>query len=236
MIIRLHQYARAIFLIPLVLSGACSTQLAGDKIARTYSGAVAHNLSGNWERDYSRGDDVNQVVNRALRSIQRYATDPTLPNGTYGRGEPSLSPRDREHIIAIARLAENITSVDVLTIAQDEHEISVERKGDFALFCEFYEGEAKGPETQYGAEVCGWDGDQFVSRLILPDGVRVTHRFTIAGDGKRLRVTTTVSSQQANVPISLNRFYKLFDKPESEFNCIETLSMKRVCSTSEITQ
>lgn len=225
----------AIFLA-LSLLTACSTQqVAGDKIVSAYDGAAAVDLSGNWERDYSRGQDVNQVAERVFRQLQRYAPDPATSNSPYGSNEPSLSSRDMSHIIAIARIADNITRVDVLTIAQNKHDITVQRKGDFSIFCEFYDGVAKGPETEYGAELCGWDSDQFVSRLILPDGARVTHRFTMADDATQLLVATTVSSRQANVPITLHRFYKKFDRPESDFNCVETLSMKRVCSTSEIT-
>ena len=227
---------RSLATLLLVLAAGCGANpTADDHVVATYSGAPPVDLSGHWERDYSRGDDVNRVVERAFRQLQRYAPDPALGNNPYGPNEPGLSQRDMSHIIAIARLADNITRVDVLAIEQDEREISVERKDDFALYCRFQDGTAIGPSTDYGAELCGWDGDQFVSRLVLPDGLRVTHRFTIAADSTRLRVSTTVSSRQANVPITLQRFYKKFDKPESDFNCVETLSMKRVCSTSEIT-
>jgi hypothetical protein len=224
-----------VFLFTIGSLVACTAQTTGDKIVAGYDGVIPVNLGGNWERDYSRGQTVNQVVDRVFRQLQRYRSDPAMSNNPYGANEPSLSQRDMSHIIAIARLADNITSVDVLTISQSDNELSVERKGDFSLFCEFYDGVATGPETEYGSEVCGWDGDQFVSRLILPDGVRITHRFTVADDAEQLLVSTTVSSRQANVPITLNRFYKKFDKPESDFNCVDTLSMKRVCSTSEVT-
>lgn len=223
-------------LVALALAAGCgSNPRADDELVATYSGTPATDLSGYWERDYSRGDDVNRVVDRVFRQLQRYAPDPAFGNNPYGLNEPSLSQRDMAHIIAIARLADIITQVDVLAIEQDPEEITIERKDDFSLHCAFQNGNAAGPSTEYGAELCGWDGSQFVSRLVLPDGLRVSHRFTIADDRSRLRVSTTVSSRQANVPITLHRFYKKFDKPESDFNCIETLSMKRVCSTREIT-
>lgn len=223
-------------MLALALAAGCGSRpTANDEIVATYSGAPAADLSGHWERDYSRGDDVNRVVDRVLRQLQRYAPDPALGNNPYGPNEPSLSQRDMAHIIAIARLADNITRVDTLAIEQDAEEITVERKDDFSLYCAFHDGDAAGPSTDYGVELCGWDGTQFVSRLVLPDGLRVTHRFTIADDRTRLRVSTTVSSRQANAPVTLHRFYKKFDKPESDFNCIETLSMKRVCSTGELT-
>jgi hypothetical protein len=73
-----------------------------------------------------------------------------------------------------------------------------------------------------------------VSYLVLPDGLQVTHRFTVSADRQQLRVVTTVSSNTARVPVTLSRFYRKFERLPPDFNCIETLSMKRVCSTGEI--
>jgi hypothetical protein len=73
-----------------------------------------------------------------------------------------------------------------------------------------------------------------VSHLILPDGLQVTHRFTVSADREQLRVVTTVSSSAARMPVTLRRYYKKFERLPPDFNCIETLTMKRVCSTGEI--
>jgi len=213
---------------------ACSQQVAGDKLVRNYAGDAPVNLSGSWERDYSRGDIVSVEVNRVLRQLQRAAIDPRLSNDRIGVAHTSDTRRKMSRVLALAQLADLITQVDSLTIAQSEHQISVQRKGDFAISCEFYNGVAQGPATEYGNEICGWDGHQFVSRLILPDGLRVSHRFTISTDGKSLLVSTTVSSSATTTPFTLDRYYNQFERPASEFNCIETLSMKRVCSTGEI--
>ncbi len=218
------------------LSAACSQQLAGDKAVLGYEGVAAVDLSGSWERDYSRGDIVSVEVDRVLRQIRRTTTDPGMANNRLGNNSASDSRRKISTILALAQLADTITRVDTLTISQSEHEISVERKGDFAISCEFYDGVAQGPATDYGNEVCGWDGHQFVSRLVLPDGLRVTHRFTMSADGNSLHVATTVSSSTTNTPFTLDRYYNQFERPASDFNCIETLSMKRVCSTGEIRQ
>lgn len=213
---------------------ACSQQVAGDKLVRSYAGNAPVNLSGSWERDYSRGDIVSVEVNRVLRQIQRAAIDPRLSNDRIGAANMSDTRRKLSRVLALAQLADLITQVDTLTIAQSEHQISVERKGDFAISCEFYNGVAQGPATEYGNEICGWDGHQFVSRLVLPDGLRVSHRFTMSTDGKSLHVATSVSSGGTSKPFTLDRYYNQFERPASEFNCIETLSMKRVCSTGEI--
>jgi hypothetical protein len=194
-------------------------------------GELPADLSGSWERDYSRGDDVNQVLRDIYYYLSRTSADRAY---TTRPGPVQPSSRDMASIRALARLAELITRPQVLTISQNDQEITVDRKDDFSLLCAFYDGVAKGTESGYGTEICGWDGDQLVSHLILPDGLQVTHRFTVSEDRQQLRVITTVSSNTARVPFTLRRFYKKFERLPPDFNCIETLSMKRVCSTGEI--
>ena len=221
---------RCVLVLSLLLT-ACSPNPARDDAIRGYKGAVAADLSGSWERDYSRSDDVNNALRRLFRRLSRAAQDQR--NSRMGDAGLITSSQDVSSILALARLADLITRPNVLTISQSEHEISVEREGDFAMFCEFYNGVAQGTETNYGTEVCGWDGQQFVSDLILPDGLLVSHRFTIAPDGENMHVATTVSSSATRVPFTLTRFYTRFEPPTSKYNCIETLSRKRVCSTRE---
>jgi len=188
-------------------------------------------FSGSWERNYVLDDEVNAVLREAFNRLSRTSPDQRNPAGP---GIAMASSRDVSSLVALARLAELITRPDVLTISQTEHEISIERKDDYAMLCAFYAGVAKGIENGYGTEICGWDGAQLVSNLVLPDGLQVTHRFTVSADREQLRVVTTVSSSTSRIPFTLRRFYTKFDRPRSSFNCIETLSMKRVCSTGEI--
>lgn len=233
----MNSLREACLLVLCALLASCSHQVAGDNAVRGYVGTAPLDMSGFWERDYSRGDDVNAEVGRVLSQMQRATADPRMTNDVrLGSNSASISRRRLSTVLALAQLADAITRVDTLTISQSEHEISIERKGDFAIFCEFYDGIAAGPATDYGNEICGWDEQQFVSRLILPDRLRVTHRFTMAADGKNLHVATTVSSGPTSTSFTLDRYYKQFERPSSDFNCIETLSMKRVCSTGEIKQ
>ena len=170
-----------------------------------------------------------------LRDIYYYLSRTSADRAYTTRpGSVQPSARDMASITALARLAEQITRPQVLTISQNEQEVTVDRKDDFSLLCAFYDGVAKGTESDYGTEICGWDGEQLVSHLILPDGLQVTHRFTVSEDQQKLRVVTTVSSNTARMPFTLSRFYKKFERLPPDFNCIETLSMKRVCSTGEI--
>lgn len=212
---------------------ACAQQPARDDAGRAYQGVMPVDLSGSWERDYSRGDDVNKALSRLFRQLNRSAQGQQSPNyGRFGNGGPIALYGDVSSILALARLAELVTRPTVLTISQSENEIRVEREGDFAMVCDFYDNVSHGAVTEHGTEVCGWTGEQFVSRLLLPDGVVVSHRFTMAPDLENMHVATTVSSSSTRIPFTLHRFYTRFEPLASEYNCIETLSKKRVCSTS----
>ena len=213
---------------------ACSQQPTIESEALSYEGATPVDLGGSWERDYSRGDDVRLVLRRLYSQMSRAAQQRASNNPYLGGSEGGISAKDASSIQALAQLADEITRPDVLTISQNEYEISVKRKDDFDLLCEFYGGVSKGTGSPYGTEVCGWDQDQLVSYLQLPDGLTVIHRFTISNDSNYLRVVTTVASTTSRTPFTLSRFYRKFEPAESDFNCIETLSMKRVCSTGEI--
>ena len=221
-------------LVLWLLVAACAQQPARDTAVRISQSSMPVNLSGLWGRDYFRGDDVNRALDQWFRRLRRTAPDyrpaglPELDNaGTV------TSSRDVNSILALARLADELTRPRYFTISQTEHEISVERENDFDIFCEFYDGVAQGAKTAYGEEICGWNGDQFISRLILLDGLLVSHRFTVAPDGDELHVATTVSLRNTGMSFTLSRFYNKYAPSGSLFNCIDTLSRNRLCSTDE---
>jgi len=226
-------FLQHLILVLCLLVAACSQQPVVIEEPRHFRGAMPVDFSGSWERDYALDDEVNAVLRAAYNSLARSVPDHRYP-GAPPQGIAAPSSKDTASLLALARLAEEITRPDELSISQNEYEISVARKDDFSLQCAFYDGVAASIENNYGTEICGWDGQQLVSNLILPDGLQVTHRFAISSDGLQMRIVTTVSSSSSRVPFTLRRFYSKFRRPRSEFNCIETLSMKRVCSTGEI--
>ena len=220
---------RLLVMLPVLLVSACATKepvISEDML--TFDGALPADFSGSWERDFTRGDEVNNVLGQAMYMLQRTAGD------RGPSGESYVSRSDQEAIFALARLAEEITRVQVLTISQSENEISIDRKDDYAIFCSFYDGASKSLESVFGVEICGWDGNDLVSHAQLANGLRVTHRLTISPDAEQLRVITTVDSSKSRIPFTLSRFYRKFEAPASDFNCVETLSMKRVCSTGDL--
>ncbi len=223
-------HALALIVIGVLVVGCA--QPTARPASTTVQSSLPADLNGNWERDYFRGDDVNRALDQWFRRLRRASPD-LRPPGLSGLDNAGTvySTRDVNSILALARLADEITRLRYFSIAQSEEEISVVRENDFDIFCEFSNGAAQGTATPYGAEVCGWNGEQFISRLVLPDGLLVSHRFTVAPEGQDLHVATTVSSTNTGMAFTLSRFYTKYDPGTSQFECIETLSRNRVCST-----
>lgn len=222
-------------ILTYLLLAACAKPPVISDDMKKLNGPMPANLSGSWERDYTRGDDVNVALGQALYQLsRRSARTQQSVQQTFGNGTGSIPGRHRAAVYALARLADEITRLQVLTISQNDHEISIARKDDYAIFCAFYDGVAKSTESGFGTEVCGWDGDRLVSNGTLPGGLEVTHRFTVSEDRKRLRVITTVNSGTSPIPFTLSRFYTRFEALPSDFNCVETLSMRRVCTTGDL--
>ena len=214
-----------------LLVAGCAQQAVVDQDMMQIEGGMPADFGGNWERDYSRGDDVDAVLRQVYRQLARTNQD-QRPAGIPAVATPN--PRDMSAVLPLARLAELITRPDVLYITQDEYRIRVDRKDDYSLECSFFDGVARATDSGYGVEICGWDGNELVSNLVLPDGLQVTYRFAISEDAKALRMVTTLDSPTSRLPFTLRRFYRKFEYPPGALNCIETLSMKRVCSTAEI--
>ena len=190
-----------------------------------FEGDMPADFSGYWTRDYARSDDIDRVLLNAYYELGRRSS-------RRGAAGPMVSERDMSLLMPLAQLVELITRPDTLTISQTEHEVLVERKDDFSLLCAFFEGVAKPIDNAFGKETCGWDGNRLISVTEFPDGLLVVHRFETSEDRKQLRITTTASSDTAPLPFTLRHHYWRIEKMPGKYECIETLSMKRVCSTA----
>ena len=222
-----------LFFVAGLLAACAASGPALDTTSPSFVGEMPADFSGSWERDYSRGEDAQGALNAIFRLRQRQVQQQSQLPGNP-RSSPGMSQRESNTLVALARLVEEITRPDVLTISQDDYEIRVARKDDFDLSCSFFDGVAQGTDSVYGTEVCSWDGDSLVSYLVLPGGLTISSRFTMSPDRNYLRVITTAKSSTTRTPFTLHRYYIRFEAPPNAFNCIETLSMKRVCSTGEI--
>lgn len=229
-------YRIPVLLAACALLTACSNPgPVLDTTNPSFVGDMPVDFSGSWERDYSRGEDVQGALSALFQARQRQAQQQQQYPGSPRMGsQAGLSSREANALLALARLVQDITKPDVLTISQDDYEVRVAREDDFSMSCSFYEGVAQGTDSSYGTEVCSWDGDSLISHLVLPESLLITSRFTMSSDGNYLRVITTASSGSTRTPFTLHRYYMRFEAPPNAFNCIETLSMKRVCSTGEI--
>ena len=211
----------------LVLAGCAHEEPILIEDTKYFEGEMPADFSGFWARDYARSQNINTVLQNAAYEIGR-------KNNRGDMAGPMASERDMSRFMPLARLVELITRTDELTISQSEHEILVERRDDFSLMCAFFDGVAKPTDSAFGKETCGWDGDRLISLHELPDGLRVIHQFQISEDRQQLRVTTTAASNTAPMPFTISHYYWRIQKPPGKFQCIETLSMKRVCSTGEL--
>ena len=222
------------FLILCLLLAACSEQpVISDSMTSVEAGPLPADFNGSWQRNYARDDQLDAALAAAYDRLARAIPDQRVVRpGVAVQVGPSS--KDWDALVALARLAELITRPDVLTIDRVDFEVRVDRKDDYSMLCSFYAGQAKSLQSPYGTETCGWDGATLVSHLALPGGLKVTHRFTVSADGQQLRVVTTLDSSTSRVPFTLRRFYTRFERPAPAMNCIETLSMKRVCSTGEL--
>jgi hypothetical protein len=211
----------------LGLSGCAHEEPILIEDTKYYEGDMPVDFSGQWARDYSRGDNFNKVLQQAYHELARR-------NRHSGAAVPMASDRDVSNFMPLARLVELITRTDELGISQTDYEILIERRDDFSLLCAFFDGVAKPTESAFGVETCGWDGDQLISVNQFSDGLRVVHRFDASEDQQELRVITTASSDTSPIPFSMTYYYRRFEKIRGQYECIETLSMKRVCSTGGV--
>lgn len=228
---RNHYQVAALWLTGCLALSACGTTDPPPPRGQT---AAAVDFSGAWEVDYSQSDNVRDRYELMIRELQREA-ERRARGGNHG-GAISVGGsgvNSGASIYGLARMAELITEIQLLDIAQDIHRISVKREGSFALRCEFHPGQLHAVETPLGREVCGWDGHQLVFQIYLPEGLSIFHRLTLGPHGQRLNIATTVRSDQVAYPFSLNRVFNRYDPANTGIRCKQTLTRGRVCTTED---
>ena len=206
---------------------ACATEEA-TRISEEVSYEVV-DMSGNWEKDYQLSDDFDTEFNLFIFDIQRRLN----PQSDNLNRSPSLSvgqaSGSRETIIGLARFTEEITRMPLLQIEQDRSRMRIDREDDFSLLCEFFNEQTAITQTPFGSEECGWNGEQLLFQLILDDGLRIFYQITLSPNGQQLNITTTVSSASVSTPMTISNYYRRYDIPENEFDCILTLTRNNVC-------
>ncbi len=190
-------------------------------------------LSGHWELNYGRSDQVNDRLQSLAREYRReQERQQRRTELDRRRGGPvfgSTPGRSFNSVLATARLADMITRSQTIEIAQQNPLVTVHREDDFSLVCDFTEAGEELVEDSLGTESCHWVGDDLVYATRLPDGLHINYRFTLAPDTEQLRIATTVNAAGV-APFTLNKFYYRYKPLPQNFSCKFTLSRGQVCS------
>ena len=235
-----HPKLQLALIILIALARPLAAQDSDDLPVLDLNKPLRLDFSGSWEKDFGRSDKWEDELNRMMRIRQEQAALQQSGGGARSSG-PAVSVgsinanRNRgggANIVDLARLAEYLTRQNTLVIRQDRNQVSIERRGEAALTCMLEDGPMETFASAHGAEICGWDGQQLVFQIILPDDLVIRHRFSVAADTTQLRMVTSVSSK-GSAPFNLIQAFNRYDAPAEEFNCVLTLSRGRVCSQGD---
>lgn len=207
-----------------LLLGAC----ADKPRVKPALAAAPVDMSGDWELDYGRSDNLQANFNSMLRTARERAA---RTSGDNNRGAAINANSSQEAIISLARMAELITESQLLEVEQDRVSIRVEREGNFSLSCDYGPNAVQEIDYGIGNESCFWDGEQLVFQIRLPDGLDIVHRLSVSTTGQTLAIVTTLYSSSAPGPFSLRRIYTRYVPGASGYRCVETLTRGRVCTT-----
>ena len=206
---------------------AVSTALA----ALLLTACSSEPVSGYWEMDYGRSDDVDRRLNSLYREWRRLMERRARGDQRAAVMASQIDNASFRDVVDVARFADMITDSQVLEIEQDGGSIEIKRENSFTLTCVYGDGRPDLVMDELGSEVCGWDAHQLVFRILLPDGLDIRHRLSLSADGERLHIATRVDSRSA-APFTINRFYFRFDPLPENYECEYTLSRGNVCQTA----
>lgn len=227
------RYRSPTLLICFLLAACASTPEQKTAASATPISTAAVDFSGAWEVDYGKSETVRDQYDQAIRELKREAErrQRNMQQGPGTLSTGNVGTASSQGLYTQARMAELITDVQLLEITQDEFHIDIEREGSFALYCEFHEGNVYRDENAFGRESCGWSGHQLVFAISLPDNLSIFHRMTLAPDGERLNIATTVRTSGSTYPFTIDRVYRRYDPTRTGIRCRQTLTKGRVCTT-----
>lgn len=211
----------------LILVAACNTDPVQQEITRVASPV---DMTGNWELDYAKSDNLQDQMNAVARQIRLEAArrEQLAKEGRGFAGAPLPGRRD---LITLARLAEIITEPTLLEVIQAEGRIRVKRDNSFALVCETDGSEVLVTTDLLGEQRCGWDSSQLFFMLNLQEGLEVTHRLSQSGEGDMLLLVTSVDTPNTRFPLIVRQFYKRYDPENLGFQCERSLTKGKICTT-----
>lgn len=185
-------------------------------------------FSGAWEKDYRRSDEWEKQVNLKISEIRRQA-ERRAGDSSSRASTVSVQNRSGTSIIDLAYFAELLSRHNDMQISQTKDEIRIHRDGDADLVCSLSDAPVISSLNKFGSEVCGWDKDQIIFKINLPDEIAIYHRFAISDDGQSLNLLTRVSSQNS-LYFDLVQYFNYYDAPNDRYSCRQTLTRGKVCS------
>lgn len=192
-------------------------------------------FSGSWQKDYRRSDEWEKQVDLKISEIRRQAERQSDRQGGVSGSVGGVSVggqgRSGTTIIDLARFVESISRYNDLYIFQTDSEIRIKRDGEADLICGLGDVPIRTSSNQYGSEVCGWNNDQLIFVISLPDGIGIYHRFVVSPDGQSINLQTRVSSNQS-LSFDLVQFFNRYDTQTGAYTCRQTLTRGKVCSQS----
>jgi hypothetical protein len=211
----------------LVLLAACA---ANEPVPVRNADPV--DLSGYWELDYGRSDNLQARYGALLRELNQTAARRAAA-AERGRPLPPSGSSSREAVLGLAQMAELVTASQLLEIEQSRVAIRVEREGNFSLSCDFSAGGVNSNDYGIGRERCYWDGDQLVFHIQLPEGLDIVHRLNRSVSGDSLGIATALYSSEVSAPFTVRRVFRRYVPGSSGYTCTETITRGRVCTTEK---
>ena len=195
-----------------------------------YAPAKPVNLSGSWEIDHARSDNIQQQFNAIARQLQREA-ERRAKAAERGQAVTPATPTSGRDLYALAEMAELITAPTLLDVVQTDNEVRLKRENSFALICRTDRPPPVISVTAFGEERCGWDGHQLFFDISLPDGLSIRHRISRSALADFLVVQTAVYSPVVREPFTVRKVFNRYDPAKAGYRCTQTLSKGLVCTT-----
>lgn len=198
----------------------------------TYAPSKPLDLTGNWEVDHARSDNVQRQLNTLVRQWQREA-ERRARAAERGQTVAGSNLGSGRELMALAEISDLITAPELLEVVQTSSEVRIKRENSFALICQTDQPPPVITRTPFGVEECGWDGHQLFFNISLPDGLVIRHRITRSALADSLVIQTAVYSPEVAQPFTVNRVFSRFNPNDAGFRCVQTLTKGRVCTTEQ---
>ncbi len=194
--------------------------------------ATPVDMTGHWEIDFARSDNLQDQLSSIARRVQREAVR-RARLAEEGRGYAGSPLPDPSDLVTLARLAEIITEPVLLEVIQNDARIRVKRDKSFALVCEYGGSGLSITVDTLGIQRCGWDGDQLFFMLELEEGLDVTHRLSRSDKPDMLLLVTSVETTSTRFPLVVSQYFTPYDPDALGYRCERTLTRGKVCSTQQ---